>query len=139
GGHLVFGVDEEDGRATAIRPITGVSADAEIRRLEQTIRSKTEPTIPGLVTRDVPVSSGFVLVMQVPRSFTGPHAVRLDNDSFRFFSRDSRGKRQMDFYDVRASFLYMGTVAELVRRLRNERISSILAGETPHPLEEGPK
>jgi len=57
----------------------------------------------------------------------------------RFYSRGSGGKVQLDVADIRAGFIAAETASERVRRLRLERVTRIVALETPIPVAEGPK
>ena len=137
GGHLVFGVRDEDGRAVGIEPITEPPADPATLRLEQTVRSGVEPNV-TLRTRPVEVEGGYVLLMEVPRSFAGPHAIKV-NDALRFFGRDSRGKRSLDFYDVRAAFQAGGALADRIRGFHLDRLAGIIGGVTPVAITESVK
>ena len=52
GGHLVIGIDEAQGTASNVAPITGDS-DAILQRLEQIARTGIEPRVVGLQMRAV--------------------------------------------------------------------------------------
>jgi predicted HTH transcriptional regulator len=49
GGHLIIGIEEQNGLPIAIRGISTMNPDAVIQRLEQLIRSGIEPRIQGCV------------------------------------------------------------------------------------------
>jgi hypothetical protein len=61
--------------------------------------------------------------------------VTFKNDS-KFFSRDSRGKHQLDVSELRSAFLLSETAAERIRNFRDERLAKIIAGEMPAKLDE---
>ena len=57
----------------------------------------------------------------------------------RFFSRASGGKYQLDVHEIRAGFVAAETAYDRVRRLRAERVSRVVALETPTPVGDGSK
>lgn len=65
-----------------------------------------------------------------------PHMVKLGG-TFRFYSRNANGKYPLDVGELRALFAFSETTSERIRSFRQERLSSIVAGETPIVLEEG--
>lgn len=59
--------------------------------------------------------------------------------SSRFFSRDSRGKYQLDVAQIRASFALSETTSERIRNFRVERLAQIIANSgAPIKLDETP-
>src|SRR5262245_53699237 len=58
GGHLVVGMDEVGGVASAITPIAGLDADQELQRLENLMRDGLEPRVFGIRTKAVPIADG---------------------------------------------------------------------------------
>lgn len=139
GGHLIYGMEEEGGFPTKLTGLRDVDADAEVLRLENTIRNGIDPRIPGISTRAVPVESGVAIVMRIPRSFALPHAVNYKG-RWRFYSRSSAGKHPLDVAEVRAAFALSETSAERLRNFRTERLSTIMSGQTPVSLpSETPK
>ena len=65
GGDLIYGVQEEDGCAITLIPITGESLDEAKRRLGQILDAGIEPRIIGLQFKDVPVAGGYILLLRV--------------------------------------------------------------------------
>ncbi|MCC7541190.1 MAG: ATP-binding protein [Deltaproteobacteria bacterium] len=141
GGHLVYGVTERRdaaGKPTGIpekvEGLTGVNADAEIRRLEDLVRAGLEPRIIGIRLRAVDgFAAGPCIVVRVPRSWAAPHMVKLKGSS-RFFARNSAGKYQLDVAELRAAFVLSESWAEKLRSFQRERVARILADETPIKL-----
>ncbi len=138
GGHLVFGVREEYGVPVEVNGLHGIDTDKEILRLENTIRNGIKPRIPGLATKDVTLAEGRAIVIRVPRSFAQPHVVDYKGH-WRFYSRNSRSKYPIDLLEVRAAFALSETSAARIRDFRSERLSNVIAGETPIKLCEAPK
>jgi hypothetical protein len=134
GGHLVIGLEEKDGVAANLSPITTVDADSEILRLENLLRDGIEPRIVGIRMKSVPISTGgFAIVIRVPRSWNPPHRVSARNTN-RFYIRDSAGAHEVSVEELRALFNVSATAQDRTRAFRQERIAKISAGETPIPL-----
>ncbi len=139
GGHLVFGMKEQEGVAVELCGVGNVNADAEILRLENMIRDGIEPRIPGISTRAIPLqASGVAIVIHIPRSWSQPHVVKVKGH-WRFYSRHSAGKYPLDVAELRSAFALSETTAERIRNFRMERLGMIVAGETPVPLDDGAK
>jgi hypothetical protein len=141
GGDLIYGIRErrdESNKATSIpESAEGVAAanrDVELQRLENMLRDGVAPRIAGVRYRwidDYP--AGAVLVVRVPRSWSGPHMVTFQQLS-RFFSRGANGKYLLDVGQLRDAFLHGGALAERARAFRVERLAQIMAGDTPARL-----
>lgn len=142
GGDIVYGVVErrdEAGKPTGIPDrADGVSAtnrDAETLRIENILRDGIAPRIPGIRYRWVDgFSTGPVLVLRVPRSWTGPHMVTFQHYS-RFYARNASGKYLLDVGELRDAFLRVGSLSERARGFILERLGRIGAGDLPFPLD----
>lgn len=138
GGDLLYGIREKrdvNSRPTGIPEIAeglaSINPDAEIRRLEDILRHGIDPRIPGVRIRHVGgFAAGPVLVLRIPRSWASPHMVIFKNVS-RFFSRTSAGKHQLDVREIRAAFIASQGLLDRIKNIRNERLSRIIADETP--------
>lgn len=131
GGHLIFGIREENGVAVEVCGLPGIDPDGEVLRLENLIRDNVEQRIPGVSMRAVPLSTSDVaIVIRVPRSWAGPHAVNY-RKHWRFYCRNSAGKYPLDVSEVRAAFALSETLGERMRLFRTERLGRVVAGETP--------
>lgn len=146
GGHILFGLAEErglDGRSTGIpQTIIGceiTNVDAEIRRLENLIRDSVSPRIAGIRCRVIAQSPGHpVLIISIPRSQAAPHAVTFKG-IMRFYSRNSAGKYPLDVPEIRAAFINSHARVEEIKRFRIDRVSKIIAGDTPIVIPPGPR
>jgi len=137
GGDLVFGVEATDGIPVAAPGLANLSEDKERLRLESSIRDGIDPRVSGVQLKVVPgFSSGPVLVVHIPKSWSSPHMVTFKGSS-RFFTRSSAGKYQMDVTEIRSAFTLSEQLPERIRRWRNERLGRIIADETPVPLDQG--
>jgi hypothetical protein len=130
GGSLVFGVAETNGLPTAVKSLAVANWDAERLRIESLVRDGISPRI----TLDLAVisvsPSGHVLVLRIPRSWTGPHMVSFQHTG-KFYSRNSGGKYQLDVGELRSAFTAGTQVAESIRSFRRDRLGAIISGETP--------
>jgi hypothetical protein len=137
GGDIIYGISEKrdaNGKPTGIpeaaNGLAGINADAEIRRLENTLRDGLTPRIIGLQLKTIDgFTSGPILIIRVPNSWNAPHMIA-KGDS-RFFSRNSAGKYPLDVNEIRSAFALGASIPEKVRRFRDDRIDKVIAGETP--------
>lgn len=139
GGYLIYGMRENSGIASELCGLENINADAEIRRLENIIRDGIKPRIPGVSLWAIPLrTSRDAIIIHIPMSWASPHMVTFKNDS-KFHSRNSAGKYQLDVSELRAAFVLSETTTERIRNFRIERLSKIIAGETPVLLNETAK
>ena len=139
GGHLIYGVRAEDGVPAEVLGMEVDNPDGTVLGLEDMIRTGIRPRIPGVLVRAVGVKAGrTAIVIRVPRSWAMPHQV-IYNGEFRFYSRASNGKYILDVDELRGLYSVSETAAERIRSFRAGRLSQIIAGETPAPVEEGAK
>lgn len=137
GGDIVFGVEERDGSAEAIAAITSEVFDAAQRRLSQILDSGIEPRLQALQIVRVGVTGGFVLIIRVPASFSGPHCIRVNN-SKRFVMRNGTSTTDLTFDQLRAAFDRTATLGERARRFLADRTKLIAERRTPKRLLAGP-
>ena len=141
GGDLVYGIREKrdsNNKATGIpetvEGLAAINADAEIRRLDQMLRSSIDPRMPGFRIKSIGgFPSGPVLVIRIPKSWASPHMVTFKNLS-RFYARTSAGKYQLSVGEIRAAFETSTTLTARIETFRIERLAKIAAGETPLPM-----
>ncbi len=143
GGDLIYGVRDrrEAGKPTGeIEVILGLSEsfnDAQLR-LESIIRDGVAPRLPVSFHEIRRGSDPSCLLLRVPRSFAGLHMVTFKKYS-RFYGRTSAGKYQLDVHEIRTGFVAAETAFDRLRRFRLERVTGVLALETPAPMATGPK
>lgn len=139
GGNIIYGIEEEDGKASDLIGLSGINADAEIRRLESILQFGIEPRIPGLRIHPVTLQDNrAAIIIRVPKSFALPHVVK-HGGTFKFYSRNSAGKYQLDVAELRALFALSETTAEHIRNFRLARLGRIVASESPVLLNNNPK
>lgn len=129
GGDIIYGVEEEldeKGQSTgspgSVVGIQGLSLDAEIRRLTSVVQSGLDPTVmPRVELKALETSSGRVLLLRVPRSFTGPHMVR----DGRFYARHDSQNLPMDATELRLAFAGSEAWIEKVEAFRKDRLARV--------------
>jgi predicted HTH transcriptional regulator len=119
GGIVIIGMaEDEEGSAKAIQPI----ADAEIQadRLVSSCLSNVSERISGLRAVPIPVASGAIIVVHVPRSYRRPHMVTYDgaND---FWKRHDRQKSRMSIGEVRTAVTMTEDLESKAERLLESR------------------
>lgn len=144
GGDLIFGISQDNITGIPQAPLEGLeikNVDQEILRLEQIIRDGIEPNIPSslITTQPVPLSnSKTVLIIRIFKSWLGPHRVTFQSWD-RFYSRSTNGKYRLDITELRAAFILSETRTERIRKFIENRISNLMANETPIPIFEDAK
>lgn len=146
GGELIYGIEEkrDDNNNTTGIPdsATGLkdaNPDQEKQRLENMIISGIQPRIPGFRIEEVPgFPDGPVIVLSIPRSWAAPHMISYQ-DWNRFYARTSSRNYPLDVGQIRAAFAQSDSLYDRIHRFRSDRISAILADETPDLLKNGPK
>ncbi len=138
GGDLIYGIREQSGVPIELTGLELSDVDAEILRLESCILNGITPRLFRIVeTHHVALSlkNRYAIIIRIRKSWTAPHMVTFKNDS-KFFTRDSRGKHQLNVSELRSAFLLSETAAERIRNFRTERLGKIVAGEGAIPLNE---
>src|SRR5260370_6883015 len=138
GGDLIYGIREQSGVPIELTGLELSDVDAEILRLESCILNGITPRLFRIVeTHHVALSwkNRYAIIIRIRESWTAPHMVTFKNDS-KFFTRDSRGKHQLNVSELRSAFLLSETAAERIRNFRTERLGKIVAGEGAIPLNE---
>lgn len=137
GGYLIYGIEEEKGEPVRICGLHGIDPDKEILRLESIVRTGIAPRIQILIDYVTLENGNIVILVRIPKSWASPHMVT--KGSPKFYSRNSKGRWDLDVSEIRSAFLLSETTAERIRDFRAERLSKIMAGDTPTPLNESPK
>jgi hypothetical protein len=137
GGHLIYGIRGRAGVPTDLCGLSISDLDAAILRLESMIRDGIRHRIPGIACQPVALQNGtMAIVLRIPRSWALPHMVTFKGHD-RFYSRGSNGKYRLDVDELRTAFVLSGATTERIRNFRTERLSNIVADETPVMLSKG--
>ena len=109
GGDLLYGIierrDENDNKSGLPERVCGVTTDSldeEILRLEQVVRSSTDPRLAAIHMKVVTgLEFAPVLLVRVGASWVSPHRSLKDRE---YHARGNRGKYQMDAGELRQAF-----------------------------------
>lgn len=106
GGDIVFGI-EEDNIEKVPTKIVGIpyeNDDVLIRKLEDFIRQSIQPIILNIEYKVIEIADNkCILIIRVPQSLIAPHRVEYKGHN-KFFTRNNKGKYQMDVNELRLSF-----------------------------------
>jgi hypothetical protein len=143
GGNIIYGMkarmEEDKSAPTELIGLDISDVDEVIRGLEEKILQGIRPRIPGLSIHQIVLENNkTALIIQIPRSFAQPHMVIYQNAS-KFYSRTSKGKYQLDVDELRTAFTLSQSITDRIRDFRRERLSAIVADETPVLMESGAK
>ncbi|WP_072380978.1 helix-turn-helix domain-containing protein [Novosphingobium sp. NDB2Meth1] len=138
GGDLLFGMNEADGVASELVGVETGDQDAEILRLENSLRSNVAPRLIGVQSHWIPLADGRgALLMRVPGSMNAPHQVVFKN-SRRFWGRSSRGKYEMDVHELRHAFTQSEQLPHKFRQLHEQAIAMARGTDMPFAVQAGP-
>lgn len=137
GGDLVYGIEEDaEGAAQRVVP-QAFNPDNVITQMTNVLSDGLEPRLHGVQMRAIDINgTGRVLIVRVPRSFSGIHRSARDAH---FWVRESRSKRQLDVAGI------TNRVADVLGRqdrladLFARRYAAVGTGSYPVALDPGPK
>lgn len=135
GGHLIIGIEEQNGLPVSIPGVADGNPDEIVLRLEQIARTGLEPRIQGLRIQAVPLSNGsYCFVVRIPHSWHPPHRVSAQNSN-RFWIRNSGGTHEAGVDELRTLFTMGADAQHRVMQFRDERLREILNGQGSRPLQ----
>jgi hypothetical protein len=140
GGDLIFGISEssEKGIPGSLIGIAG-NMDEIIRKIDGMIRTSINPRISGVRIKFLPMDGGnSILLMRISKSINAPHQVTFQGVD-RFYCRSNNGKYILDVFELRDAFLQSSLLIDKVRQFVNNRVSRIIADDTPVRLDANPK
>ncbi len=141
GGDLIFGVTEnrENGTPEELKGLDIANPDEEIRKIESIIRDGISPRIPSLRIKAICLSNAkTVILIRIAKSWLSPHRVVFKGWD-KFFSRNAKGKYPLDVTELRIAFNLSESITDRIRKFREERISKLVANETPVVFDNNPK
>lgn len=138
GGDLIFGIEEADGVAADVIGVEIADPDAEILRLESSLRDNVAPRLIGLRTHWVALTDGRgAIVLRVPASMSAPHQV-VFKKTRRFWGRSSKGKYEMDVHELRHAFTQSERLPQRFLQLHEQAISMAQGNDMPFAVQAGP-
>lgn len=141
GGDLVYGVieDKDTGEPKALEGLDITNPDSEMQRLDSIIRDGIEPRISSVTIKSVKLSNDkTALIVRVGKSWISPHRVTFKGHD-KFYGRSSNGKYPLDVGELRVAFTISETLADRVRKFREDRLLRLVANETPVLFNSNPK
>lgn len=136
GGDLIFGIkeDRESGLPEEIVGVSITNVDEEIRKIENLIRDGIAPRLAGIEVRTYNLENAHVLLLiRIPKGWNSPHQV-IFKGADKFYTRSTNGKYKLDVFELRNAFLLAENTTEKIQRFRQDRITKIIANETPIAL-----
>ncbi|NBG96397.1 hypothetical protein GTQ45_11700 [Pyruvatibacter mobilis] len=134
GGHLIIGMDEEEGVATSIYP-QKVDPDEEVLRMNNLARDGISPPIQGLLIRAVKVDEGHCFFVRVPESWNAPHKV-IHKGDHRFYARNSSGVDYLSTESIRTLVTRGAELQTLIESFVENRIEKIRKNHGPATLSD---
>jgi hypothetical protein len=141
GGVLIYGISEENGIPKSLEGLK-IDLDAEIRKITDVIRTRSEPTITSPEIYHLKLSGSnegnVILLLKIPKSWAAPHRVRM-NGSKIYYIRINNKSEEMDVEELRMAFNLSETITDRIRTFREGRLSKIMDHKTPIIVNEGAK
>jgi len=132
GGDLIYGIVENEGYPVDICGVDTDNPDQEILRLDNMLRDGIDPRITGVSIESIILSNTGkkVLLIRIPKSWRNPHRVIYKGHN-QFYVRHNNSRPQMDVGELRVAFNLSETLAEKIKKFREDRVGKIFANETP--------
>jgi hypothetical protein len=141
GGIIVYGIEElkDDKKQNTGVPkqVTGISVENEdklFQKIEDIVRSNTEPNICNLELKLLDVDGLTVLVIGISKGLGLPCMVTL-NDTNKFYKRKNTGKYAVDVHELNQMFMQNIVLKESVEKFRYDRIAKVRNGKVFPNLE----
>lgn len=134
GGCIIYGIEDikdEKKQNTGIPKIHGIAIENEdklFQKIEDTIKSNTEPSINNIVLKKIKTGDKKVLVIGVPKGLGLPCMVTL-NQTNKFLKRRNSGKYAVDVYELNQMFMQNLILKESVEKFREERTKKVISGK----------
>ena len=141
GGDLIYGIveDKKTSKAIELKGINISKPDEFKLRLDSMIRNGIESRIPMFDIKDIQLpNSNYVIIIRIQKSWLSPHRVSFSGHD-KFYSRSTNGKYPLDVSELKNAFLLSEGINERIRKFREDRISKIIANETPVALPDNPR
>jgi len=135
GGCIIYGIEElkdekkqNTGTPKAIYGITIENEDKMFQKIEDIVKSNTEPSICSLELKKIIIGELVVLVIGIPKNLGLPCMVTLDNTN-RFYKRKNTGKYAVDVYELNQMFMQNMVLKNSVEKFRYDRTDKVISGK----------
>lgn len=126
GGDIYYGINENNGTATELTPISIADIDASKRQINDIIRNNITPPISFLI-KEFNINNNYIILIRIFKLFPGPPMVTFRGLT-KFFSRGATNKFPMNYLQIKDAFLFNNTLNEKFRKFKEERINLYLNG-----------
>ena len=132
-------MNETEGGQPEIVGIEIQNVDTLTQQLNQIIRANIEPILYDYALKVIPINgeNSYLLLVDIAKSWSGPHAVKVNQFTYRFFTRVNTDNVGLDIQNIRNSFLANEELTNKIRAFHKERNLQILARENALPV-DGP-
>lgn len=140
GGEIIFGIEEDsiEKIPTKIVGIPYENDDILIRKLEDFIRQSIQPIILNIEYKVIElVDNKCILIIRIPQSLIAPHRVEYKGHN-KFFTRNNKGKYQMDVNELRLSFNSGLNLEKRIEDFKMNRYYEILSNKYNKLINDSP-
>ena len=133
GGCLIYGIEEakdQNGQNTGIpEKIVGLPAnnmDKLFQKIEDVVRSNTEPSINSLALKTIDINGDLILIIGVSKGLGLPAMVTFKQTN-KFYRRRNTGKYSVDVYELNQMFMQHQVLKERAEHFRQDRIDKVIS------------
>lgn len=138
GGFIIIGIPEKNGIPISVDGFNVHDEDQLKLKIQNLILTSLQPVFTNITTHFLKLDNGrSVLIIQIDMSWNGPHRVTLKKTGF--YIRQENGNSEMDYYQIRSSFLGKEKILKDAKNFIRERVQMIAAGNDPTNMLKGPK
>ncbi|MDA1876393.1 ATP-binding protein [Bacillus cereus group sp. BY112LC] len=139
GGTLIYGIEEIEDSQPNIVGVDISNIDIFLQQATSVIRTNIEPALYDFKFNPIPIGqeNKYVLCIDIPKSWAGPHAVKVGDFTYRFFTRVNTSNVGLDIPGIQNSFLSNEELTNKIRSFPKGRNLQILTKENALPI-EGP-
>lgn len=144
GGWIICGIVEVNGKASKVLGVEKLDINARKRDFNSWIERDIEPRLYGVTPHAMLLENGRnILIIEVPRSFAGPHALKIkentnndDQHIYQFPLRRDGDTTFMTTNDLRRAFVGNASYADQIRDFRRQRVEAISKPNSPDSIIE---
>ncbi|MCU5584565.1 ATP-binding protein [Bacillus toyonensis] len=139
GGTLIYGIEEIEDSQPNIVGVEISNIDTFLQQATSVIRTNIEPALYDFKFNPIPIGqeNKYVLCIDISKSWAGPHAVKVGDFTYRFFTRVNTSNVGLDIPGIQNNFLSNEELTNKIRSFPKERNLQILTKENTLPM-EGP-
>jgi len=131
GGCIVYGIEEKKnnpGHPADIHEQNAGPIDAFDRKIQQLIKSGTEPAISNFAIKHLTVKEKNIFVIGIGKGLGLPSMI-ISNSANKFYRRNMSANYLVDVYELNQMFMQTHAVPEMAEQFKNQRIDKVLKGQ----------